>query len=526
MAEMETMDFLDDLFSDIPYNNSVSPSTASLSSLDDSGHGSPDSFSSANSPEMIDSNSNSPGSFQWDSGNSDMWGSILDDLPAELSDDSEGGNFVNEPLDWKHETTDLITDASVIQNDVSMLEKTAAEVKDEVEEDDYLRIKNEPMVSMAMLLNNTTTSTQTAKTQTKNVITVKNTQNKLAISNPLILKPVSLVNGSNNTSNIQTHIKIGNNVFAIIQKANPAPKTTLSVITKPQTLTQTSNNTKVETNTLKICQPGVEAGKTSSFLDHDYTEEEDFMETTGVSKGFGPGLVLTDEEKKLLDFENIIIPEDAPLTKEEEKSLKRVRRKIKNKQSAMESRRRRKEYIENLEQRVKHCTGVNHGLKKKVDKLSEDNKSLLLQLKQLQAVVAASVSSNRKAQKGTCLAVLLLSFALFYLPFNPVQFNSGSKNTVSTEAPSHAFRSRTLLSMPEDHDFIDSDRNDSDVYNLLLNNDEKDILKKLNLDLTNDDLALANAALVEHKQQMNVIELDEELIGKNHQQRQKIKDEM
>ena len=64
MAEIETMDFLDDLFSDIPYNNSVSPSTASLSSLD-SGHGSPESFSSANSPEMIDSNSNSPVSFNF-----------------------------------------------------------------------------------------------------------------------------------------------------------------------------------------------------------------------------------------------------------------------------------------------------------------------------------------------------------------------------------------------------------------------------------------------------------------------------
>merc|ERR1712157_578785 len=243
MTELETMDFLDDLFSDIPYNNSVSPSTASLSSLD-SGHGSPESYSS-NSPEMAD-DSNSPGSFQWESTNSDMWGSILDDLPAELSDDSEGGNnFVNEPLTWKDEKTDLITDASVIQSDMSMLEKTAADVKNEVEEDDYLKIKNEPMVSMEMLFNSTNS---TIKTQAKNVITVKNTQNKLAISNPLVLKPISLVNGSTNTSNIQSHIKIGNNVFAIIQKSNPT--STLSVTTKPQSLTQAKNGIKTETNTL------------------------------------------------------------------------------------------------------------------------------------------------------------------------------------------------------------------------------------------------------------------------------------
>ena len=62
-------------------------------------------------------------------------------------------------------------------------------------------------------------------------------------------------------------------------------------------------------------------------------------------------------------------------------------------------------YVMIISFRVKHCTNVNHGLKKKVDKLSEDNMSLLLQLKQLQTIVAASVTSNRNVQKGTCLAV-------------------------------------------------------------------------------------------------------------------------
>lgn len=45
----------------------------------------------------------------------------------------------------------------------------------------------------------------------------------------------------------------------------------------------------------------------------------------------GPGLVLTDEEKKLLELEEVSIPEDVALTKDEEKVLKKVRRKIKNK---------------------------------------------------------------------------------------------------------------------------------------------------------------------------------------------------
>lgn len=114
-------------------------------------------------------------------------------------------------------------------------------------------------------------------------------------------------------------------------------------------------------------------------------------------------LFLTDEEKRLLGQEGVSLPSHLPLTKAEERVLKKVRRKIRNKQSAQDSRRRKKEYIDGLESRVAACSAQNQELQKKVQELERHNLSLVTQLRQLQMLIVQT--SNKAAQTSTCVLV-------------------------------------------------------------------------------------------------------------------------
>ena len=63
-------------------------------------------------------------------------------------------------------------------------------------------------------------------------------------------------------------------------------------------------------------------------------------------------LAISEEEREMLEEDGVFIPTDAlTLTKAEERALKLVRRKLKNKLSAQDSRRKKKEYLEGLEKR-------------------------------------------------------------------------------------------------------------------------------------------------------------------------------
>ncbi|XP_061706592.1 cyclic AMP response element-binding protein A isoform X1 [Cydia pomonella] len=104
-------------------------------------------------------------------------------------------------------------------------------------------------------------------------------------------------------------------------------------------------------------------------------------------KGSTGQLVLTEEEKRTLLAEGYPVPTRLPLTKAEEKSLKKIRRKIKNKISAQESRRKKKEYMDQLERKVEILVSENSDYRKRVETLEQKNASLQSQLAALQALV-------------------------------------------------------------------------------------------------------------------------------------------
>merc|ERR1712076_309436 len=100
-----------------------------------------------------------------------------------------------------------------------------------------------------------------------------------------------------------------------------------------------------------------------------------------------PPLHLNDEEQKMAMKEGMKFPSHYPLTREEERNLKKIRRKIRNKLSAQDSRKRKKEYMDNMEDRVKACTDENEDLHKRIEQLETQNKTLAGQLKRLHQII-------------------------------------------------------------------------------------------------------------------------------------------
>lgn len=242
-----------------------------------------------------------------------------------------------------------------------------------------------------------------------------NNKNKIIVANPV--------------SNNKTTMK--NNQVIRVQSISGNGRSLLLPVNVKKIKIVSANNLKMEN--IKVIQNSVPAPSIvrkvhiDKYASSSAESVDDDMEldspcntysTSNIPAGKGersyPPLELTSEERRLLYKEGIQLPTHYPLTKNEEKELKRIRRKIRNKISAQDSRKRKKEYVDKLEEQAKRTCEENEFLKKRIKLLRKQNTKLMDQMRRLQEVLFRS--SGTKATPTTCLMIVLFSTLLVCLP--------------------------------------------------------------------------------------------------------------
>ena len=209
----------------------------------------------------------------------------------------------------------------------------------------------------------------------------------------------------------------------LVKQVRHQPYSLKSTLTKQSTKHQQQQQSGVQSSLSK--QNNQNSRDASCVSDDDCWP---FLCSLSKLPNSGP-LLLTEEEKRTLVQEGHQVPTQLPLSKGEEKILKKIRRKIKNKISAQESRRKKKEYVDSLEKRMDNYINENVELKKRLEDLELNNKSLLSELKKMQASLESSNQSdlieigaahNSSSQFGTLLMVVVLFFAVVLGVWSPV----------------------------------------------------------------------------------------------------------
>lgn len=301
--------YFEDLFND---ESSIDSKDFKISQQSpDSGHDSPRSFSSVESPLSKD--------FSWEA--DDFLASLLDDFESPSSNESGKAQSEYMSAGWSEdqlmETDDLLDVFPSVESDA--VDNITVDIGWNMEDIGFSNKVEEPAkVEEKPIVPPITASPATPQNQST-VISLDSTQQKINFTSSNIV-----LNSSN-----QISVSTGNGMVPIrgilLKPVQSSGTTTL--ISVPVSLMSTKPNTQNQnvTKTQKVPEQKAESSK---------VEEKNMknrVETMGISKGTGPNVTLTDEEKKLLELEGMTLPTDQHLTKAEEKVLKRVRRKIKNK---------------------------------------------------------------------------------------------------------------------------------------------------------------------------------------------------
>ncbi|XP_040580425.1 uncharacterized protein [Lepeophtheirus salmonis] len=277
---------------------------------------------------------------------------------------------------------------------------------------------------------------------------------------------------SNNSSRSHTTISSSSLVSSPKKPVNTPLRTPVNGVSSTTTPLQAGGTTTILLPVIKSVRQTVNLNKNStkrrraSLSSNDSGHDDSQGNNTTIVHGHSGGdsssssssppvakqgkylaLELTAEEQRLCEREGIKLPSHYPLSREEEKNLKRIRRKIRNKESAQHSRRRKKEYVDSMEDRVRICTEENEELKSKIQLLETQNKTLASQLRRLHQIIVSGGGFNKQNQTSTALMVLLLSTALFLIP----GFQNKTEAKTELELPSSVKVSSASSGSSEGH---------------------------------------------------------------------------
>lgn len=182
----------------------------------------------------------------------------------------------------------------------------------------------------------------------------------------------------------------------------------------------------------------VSSDRVASPIDWPSLHEEDQRGTDLLAS-------LTQREREMLHSKGLNVYSNLPLTKDEEKKIRAERRKIRNKDSAKESRRKKTEYIQLLEKRAE----ASEKLKQRCTTLEKENAGLMRKLAQMQEYIASLTRTLPSSGTGLPLMMLLMTFCFVFTPSFLTGFHEGL--LMDPQNMDAVVKSRVLLSVPDVH---------------------------------------------------------------------------